>query len=128
MYVYFLYCSHGDTHWVKIGKTTKVPWMRITELQTGNPLRIGMVGVLRKSSGERMSVAERRYQKVFFSSRVRGEWFALGPQQFSRLSAFLSKHGDAEAARVVPMSERRVRVRFDTDGYAIYPPEMATTA
>ena len=69
-YVYFI----SDGEFVKIG-VSKNYQMRLVSLQTANPRKLKLLGVLEGDSYE-----ERNLHNQFDQFRVGGEWFELSPE------------------------------------------------
>lgn len=83
-FVYFIQMGEGGP--IKIG-WTRDPWQRIHELQTAQPYRLRLLGVI---EGDRHT--ERRLHRELAEHRVRGEWFKSAPDVLAKL--------DAEGSRV----------------------------
>lgn len=72
--VYFI--SDGD--FVKIGKTTHSPLVRLSSLQTGNPRALMLLGVAFFGNGLDGTTLEWWLHGLLKEHCVRGEWFSLG--------------------------------------------------
>ncbi len=75
--VYFIAAAAGpgEPMYIKIGKTSGSAFARMRELQTGNPLQLG---VLLTVPG--YTDLEAQLHKRFAEYRIRGEWFSPGPK------------------------------------------------
>ncbi|MFA4971412.1 MAG: GIY-YIG nuclease family protein [bacterium] len=73
MSVYFMQIPGGGP--IKIGTTTGTAKSRQNEIQTGCPWELNVVGVI--AGGVE---TEHKFHRVFAHYRIRGEWFAPGPE------------------------------------------------
>lgn len=97
-YVYFLRVGvHGP---VKIG-TAQNPWARATELQTGNPDELFVVGVVPGNT-----TLERSFHQWLAGYRIRGEWFR-NEGLVAELVKLVERLDDEEHARDV--AEKRLK-------------------
>jgi len=71
---HIVYFIGTDTH-VKIGYTTHSVFRRQAQLQTGNPKKLWVYGVLHEGRDE-----ERRLHEHFAIYREEGEWFRLSDE------------------------------------------------
>jgi hypothetical protein len=68
----------GNSHYYKIGKTSRSVESRLRELQTGNPHSLKVIKVL---SGD----LEGYYHNKFSHKRVGGEWFKLSHRDLKQI-------------------------------------------
>ena len=77
--VYFI--QEGNSGPIKIGQTFGSPLDRLTQLQTGNPRELHLLGVMHGHCGD-----EEEIHRQFAGVHLRGEWF----QPTQELLAFIS--------------------------------------
>lgn len=68
-WIYFI-LADGAESFVKIGFSSFCPWARMAGLETGCPLKLKIIGLVR--GNQRL---EREYHAAFSSLHHRGEWF-----------------------------------------------------
>jgi len=99
-YVYI--AQSGD--YCKIGFTSHSPADRISQLQTGNPHPVKLVGMIPGTMRD-----EERLHAEFADKQVRGEWFALTPDDVQHILSRkreLSWEQVEEIVRNIPPSEQ----------------------
>lgn len=74
-YVYSLFCQDtGGAGYVKFGRSRRID-LRISQLRTGCPIPIKMVGLIEVFSEDRQIRTEKALHAHFKDRRVSGEWF-----------------------------------------------------
>lgn len=73
VWIYFAQAEGGGP--IKIGSAHR-PYLRLGQLQVGNPNRLRLVGIMRAED----RFAEEALQCRFEAHRIRGEWFEPVPQ------------------------------------------------
>jgi hypothetical protein len=68
--VYFI--QAGGTGPIKIGKTGGDPMRRLSDLQTGSPVPLRLIGIIETRE---IASSERAFHRAFESDRLHGEWF-----------------------------------------------------
>lgn len=68
-WIYFI-LARGAESFVKIGFSSVCPWARMNGIETGCPLPMELVAMVRGDQA-----AERGFHRAFAELRVRGEWF-----------------------------------------------------
>lgn len=71
--------------YVKIGMTSGEIKKRIAELQTGNPLKIILLGWIGCSSRKKARSLELRLHSMFQNKKKLGEWFDLDANDYGKI-------------------------------------------
>lgn len=80
--VYFI-SDMSDDGPIKVGMTKGNPFARMAELQTGNPRRLRILGVMRGDAD-----LERLFHRLFARGRLSGEWFGRTPALMAIIAEF----------------------------------------
>lgn len=83
-YVYFI-TTNTIHKYVKIGKTSNSIKKRISELQTGNPYKIYLIGWIKCSSDKQAKKIEGSLHTLFKNKRKSGEWFNLCDSDYEKI-------------------------------------------
>lgn len=75
--VYFI--QQGHENFFKIGRTDAAAETRMKELQTGNPKRLRVFGIIECNGN--MQISEAKLHDEFDAYRVNGEWFFVSPKR-----------------------------------------------
>jgi Meiotically up-regulated gene 113 len=70
-----------DGRAIKIGKSESHPWVRLKDLQTGNPEELRLVAYT-------LAVTEAEAHKRLARHRLRGEWFRLVPAVLQEIATW----------------------------------------
>jgi hypothetical protein len=109
VYVYFVSASTAQWQRVKIGKAKDVR-KRISELQTGCPTELRLLGTIRADSDMHAMQMESDLHSRFSGYAVGGEWFQLTAPLREFINASCSGSHE-EAAKALRWANRQMRGR-----------------
>lgn len=90
MYVYFIKAfGERDLVRIKIGKA-KDPEERLKTLQTGSPVKLKLIGVIKCKSSAHAYHVEKLAHDRFYKQRKRGEWFRLSLKHIGGLEDLIA--------------------------------------
>lgn len=91
MYVYFI-AAFGEKKLrrIKIGYSND-PAERVRRLQTGSPVQLKLLGVVKCRSETHAKSVERLAHNIFYKQRRRGEWFRLSNKHVEQIRSLIAK-------------------------------------
>lgn len=93
-FVYFIQADESGP--IKIGFTADDPQRRLSQLQTGNPSALKLLGAIKGTTAR-----ERQFHADLAEWRLQGEWFQSHPTVLSTVEAALSS-AQAVCTKVAP--------------------------
>lgn len=114
MYVYFLK-ARGEDVLIKIGRS-RDPERRVSELQTGSPFKLKLLGRVRCKNDFHAKQVEKAVHRIFHHCRRRGEWFKLSKQTLSTLHQIIK---DANQDEVDMDRAEQIHRELDSEFRAI---------
>lgn len=98
MFVYFIKAfGEKELIRIKIG-SSRDPQARLRQLQTGSPVQLKLMGVVKCRSDDHAKRIENLAHNLFYKQRRRGEWFRLSAKHIGQMQSLISRCAERESA------------------------------
>jgi predicted GIY-YIG superfamily endonuclease len=109
-YVYLI--QAGDTDYYKIGIASS-PEVRLKEIQTGNPLKVSIIGVIGFPDRGSAIVVESMLHKKLSDYRASGEWFIIDSSIYEKIKWFFSDDLEIDMIPKIRTTRQRINSKIN---------------